>query len=259
MKCYLCGTRILYWIWSYGEPDKYLKAIGITKSRRTWHQCPKCELYINDNGLTEEQTEQAYLKYRNYEMRGATVKEEFDRVKAIPYSENQQRINWLLGNGVFQKKTVLDIGSGLGIFPYQINPYVDKVYCIEPEPESAQFIDKGLGIECHQGFYETGLFPKVDLVTLVHVLEHIHQPINFLKGIREIDLKKDGILFVEVPDATEFQSLDKDNDEFNSLHLWFFNLSTLDRVIRKSGFVPFLAKRVYYEHRKLHRIMMLCR
>jgi len=259
MKCYLCGNRISEWICSYIKADKYLKSIGLTEKRRTWMYCPQCELYFNDNGLTEEQTQKAYLNYRNYEMRGTTVKEEFDRIRKIGNSENQQRTNWLLANGILKQGTALDIGSGLGIFPRGIEPYVKTVYCIEPEPESADFIKNKLGMECHKGFWEPGLFPKVDLVTVVHVLEHMHDPVDFLQGIKRRDLRNDGVLFVEVPDACEFGSLDKEHDEFNSLHLWFFNLATLDRVLRRSGFTPFLAKRIYYESRKLHRIMILCR
>lgn len=259
MKCYLCGNDKPDALLFYTKPDKYLKPLGLTESQRIWWHCPQCELYFNENGLKLSQLSEAYLHYRNYEMRGTTVKEEFNRLKAIPDSENQQRTNWLLANGVLKERSALDIGSGLGIFPYGIQPYIKNVYCIEPEPESANFINDKLGIECHQGFWEAGLFPKVGLVTLVHVLEHIPNPIHFLKSIKKDDLKDNGILFIEVPDAVEFGYLDRNNDEFNSLHLWFFNLATLDRVLRKSGFLPFLAKRVYYESRGLHRIMMLCR
>jgi len=259
MKCYLCGNETVGSVYSYSEPDKYLKAIGLTKNRRTWWYCPQCEFYTNANGLSEGQLEEAYLKYRNYEMRGATVREEFDRINALDLleSENKPRVEWL--KNYLSIDSMLDIGSGLGIFPYHMKKYIKRIHCIEPEPESADFIKNELGFQCHQGFYETGLFPKVDLVTLVHVLEHIPQPVNFLRGIKEYDLKDNGLIFIEVPDACEFEYLDKHNDDFNSLHLWFFNLATLDRVLRNSGFVPFLAKRVYYESRKLSRIMMLCR
>lgn len=262
MTCYLCGNLQLKEVFTYDSPDKYLKTIGITESHRAWRHCPQCDLYQNSNGLTENSIRQVYLEYRNHQMRDATVKEEFDRINKIPFpeSENKHRVMWLFQHIAHKRpKSMLDIGSGLGVFPYEMKRDIPTIYCIEPEPESAWFIQDELKIECFNGFYGKGLFPKVDLVTIVHVLEHMADPIRFLTDIIETDLKPHGTLFIEVPDAYEFDYLDKDHDEFNSLHLFFFNVSTLDRILRKAGFVLQIMQKIKYKGRNLSRIMMLCR
>ena len=88
-------------------------------------------------------------------MRNTTVAEEFKRIKINPYSENRQRVNQLLKDGVLKPGKALDIGSGLGIFPYSIMPYFKDVSCIEPNPDSAKFINNELGIKCCNTFYKS--------------------------------------------------------------------------------------------------------
>lgn len=256
MICYLCGSNIKphYSL----NSDKYQELIGITEEGRKWYYCSNCGLWEQSNDMSQEQLNQIYLKYRDKGMRNYTVEEEFKRVKNIPDSENNERINQLLADKVLPNKAVLDIGSGFGIFPYGIHPYVKKIYCIEPELNSAIFINK-LGIECHAGFYQPGLFPKVDLVTIIHVLEHIRNPIGFLTQIIKEDLKPDGILYIEIPDACEFDELDIEHDEFNSCHLFMFDVATLDRIVGKAGIEPFLIRRKKYPERNLSRITLLAR
>jgi len=260
MKCYLCGNFKLDIRYFYDKPDKYLKTIGHSISRRAWLYCPKCELYQNDNGLTEDELSRAYLQYRDGEMRGTTVAEEFHRIQILPLSENKLRVTWLYRYlNEARPLSMLDIGSGLGVFPCEMKLMVPNIYCIEPEPESAKFIQDELGISCFNGQYEKGIFSRVDFVTLVHVLEHIPDPIAFLRNIKETDLKSNGTLFIEVPDSGEFDYLPKEHDEFNSLHLWFFNISTLYRVVKRAGFIPHQIEWIRYKDRNLSRIRMLCR
>jgi len=259
MKCYLCGNDRFKPVYSYTKPDKYLDAIGLAMSHRTWWHCEQCGLYFNNTGLKQDQIENAYLKYRDSNMRGTSVAEEFERIQALPVSENRLRCIWLSHN-IAEKRpqSMLDIGSGLGVFPYEMRKTIPTVCCIEPERKSATFINNKLNINCFNGFYKKGMFGNSDLVTLVHVLEHFIDPIGTLKDIKEHDLKDNGTVFIEVPDADEFDYLDKSHDEFNSLHFWFFKVSTLDRIARKAGFNPYLVRRVKYAERNLSRIQMLC-
>jgi len=258
MKCYLCGSEEII-IKPWQPPDKYKNLIGITAGD-IWTQCKRCGLYQHITLLDDEDLKQIYLKYRDLEMRGTTVKEEFDKVKALDrkgVSENNKRTNQLLADGVLSEpKHLLDIGSGFGIFPHGLKHYMKSVSCIEPNPDSAKFINE-LGMDCFNGFYEPGIFRRKDIVTLVHVLEHMRDPIEFLKNIREADIKDGGVLYVEVPDACEFDYLPADHDEFNSTHMYMFDMSTLIRVLQKGGFKPWLVRSLKYPKRHLTRIAVL--
>jgi len=70
-----------------------------------------------------------------------------------------------------------------------------------------------------------------DLVTALHVVEHIEEPVEFLTGILG-RLAEGGRLIVEVPDieANPFDSLIVD-------HANHFSLDSLTRLLRRAGFV----------------------
>jgi SAM-dependent methyltransferase len=241
------------------EIDMYQESIGINNGLRIWYQCSSCGLYYQENLLTDRDLENIYAKYRNQSMRGKTVAQEFERIKHLPDSENNARINQLIHDRVLDaKKTLLDIGSGLGVFPYQVQCYLNKVYSIEPNKDSSDFINS-LGIECYQGNYKPGVFNrKFDIVSIIHVLEHTRDPVGFLKNIAG-ELEEDGIVYIEVPDAIEFEYLNRDHDEFCSCHLWMFDVSTLDMICRKAGLNPYLIRRIKYGERNLSRITLLAK
>lgn len=254
MSCYLCDSSRSFPVYIL-DADVYEETIGIQHDRRHWHRCEACGLYAQDNILSDADFQKIYKAYRSLSMRGRTVKQEFDRIISIPYSENQQRVNRLVADG-FKTGSLLDIGSGLGVFPYEIKPYVKEVFCVEPNPDSAEFIES-LGIRCHEGNYRPGIFKrKFKYITLIHVLEHQRDPVKFLKWVAS-DLEEDGTVYIEVPDAYEFEYLDRNHDEFCSCHLWMFDVGTLDRICQKAGLLPYKIQRVTYSERRLSRITLL--
>jgi SAM-dependent methyltransferase len=239
------------------DADMYEESIGIKHDRRFWHRCDACGIYFQDNSLSDKDLKKIYDVYRNVSMRGKTVKEEFDRIVGLPYSENKDRINRLIEDG-FEGGTLLDIGSGLGVFPYEIQPYMKEVCCIEPNKDSCDFINT-LNMECHQGYYKPNVFKKkFDYISVIHVLEHQRDPIAFLSKVAT-DLNDDGIVYIEIPDAIEFEYLDRNHDEFNSTHLWMFDVSVLDRICIKARLLPIITRRIKYGERKLSRIATLAR
>ena len=144
------------------------------------------------------------------------------------------------------------------IFPYSMRKIVKKICCVEPEPNSARFINNELDLLCYTDFYSGYYLGKFDLVTLVHVLEHFEHPLMKLHEIREESLTPSGKVFIEVPDALEFATLPKDHDEFNSLHLSFFSVQSLDKLLREAGLNPYLFERIEYKDRGLKRIRVMC-
>lgn len=252
-QCYLCEKHIIPELLASCKRDKYQKSIGFNIKHRTFYECPFCELIFQENGMIQAELENIYLHYRDKSMRKTTISEKFDEVVRNPYSENKDRITWLFSNIDWEPKTILDIGSGLGVFPYELTKMWDSpldIECIEPNPDSARFIRDKLGFECKETMFE-GMDNMKDLVTVIHVLEHTKDPVEFLKGIKAKQL------FIEVPDAKEFEYLPAKHDEFNSTHLWFFRVSTLDRMLRKANWEIQTITLVYYQDRKLARIRLL--
>lgn len=70
---------------------------------------------------------------------------------------------------------------------------------------------------------------RVDLISLSHVLEHISDPISFLRTVRTSLLSPNGMLLLEVPNLFGHAS-------FEIAHLFAFTEKTLEDVLHAAGF-----------------------
>jgi 2-polyprenyl-3-methyl-5-hydroxy-6-metoxy-1,4-benzoquinol methylase len=77
-----------------------------------------------------------------------------------------------------------------------------------------------------------------DLVTAVHVLEHVRDLQRAGEALLEW-VRPDGTLYVEVPDATRYhEALAAPFQEFNTEHINHFSPTTLTRFLAGWGFAP---------------------
>ena len=253
MKCVLCGSTAFAPKHYYGEPDKYEKWVDLTEIKRCWKICLQCGIYQQERNYSLKDLEKIYENgYRHPDFRGETIKEAFIRIMDISDSENDARVKWLT-DVIGVPETMLDIGSGIGVFPYKMKEIGATVWCTEENIYSLEFIND-LGIKCIKGI---PYYAKFDLVSIVHVLEHIEDPVGFLKGLHKI-IQTNGKLFIEVPDAEAFDRLDPNHDDFNSCHVCSYDVSALCRVLAVAGFNVKDIHRVFYPERKLSRIMAIC-
>ena len=257
LHCSLCGStgklfRVL-------PEDKYQGLIGIKSDRRKWITCPACGLYWQVNGLTDDDLYRIYKKYRDSGFRDTPLKELFHKVNNLDAgeSENHYRWDWFNRHIHPTEQTLLDIGSGFGIWPYKVRQHGWNVSCVEPNDESAEFINQELKIPCSCDFSNGCSDSRFPVISIVHVLEHIRHPIGFLENIRN-SLKDGGKLFIEVPDSVEFGYLDPEHDEFNSCHFWFFSVGALSKLVGMAGFSVTDIHRVWHHSRNLSRILMIC-
>ena len=93
------------------------------------------------------------------------------------------------------------------------------------------------------------------LVSLIHVLEHVHNPVEMLSNVK-LDMNK--WLYIEVPDAEEFAYLEPNHDDFNSTHHWFFTPEHIVRLLTRCGFVVD-SLHTHMTERGLSRIMVLAK
>ena len=251
MNCYLCGNSNFEILMSYDHPDKYEKWMGIENVKRQWVRCVYCGFVQALRNYKMPRLEAIYKDgYRKLGFREHTIKDTFDLIMALPHdeSENRQRCDWL--EYYTGKGSILDVGSGLGVFPYVMKSKGYDVECVEENEDSIEFLNQ-IGIKAYSKKPDS----KYDIVSIIHVLEHIEDPVSFLKDLRK-NMNK--WLFVEVPDAYEFDYLDKDHDEFNSCHVKFYNRETLLDVLEQSGFLVNMMVSKFYNKRQLSRILALC-
>ena len=99
-----------------------------------------------------------------------------------------------------QNSKILQIGSSQGYTLSQFKKISKNTLGIEPSFYSSKFANS-MKIKTINNFFENvykKIQTKFDFVILTHVLEHIKDPVNFLKKIKEI-MKTDGKLLIEVP------------------------------------------------------------
>jgi len=103
------------------------------------------------------------------------------------------------------KGRLLDIGSGKGEFLAAASKRGWEVFGVEPSKEFVNFSHDKYGLNNINPDLKKANFPSdyFDVVTLNMVLEHINEPrglINEVKGL----LKREGVLFIEVPNTGSF-------------------------------------------------------
>ena len=255
MKCIICDSGEFEGIHLYITPDKYEKYAGIENVERGWVRCLECGHYQQDRNYPLADLEKIYEDgYRRFDFRGETIQQAYNKVMAIPNNENSQRCEWFIDN-IGEVKTILDFGSGLGVFPEYLSNRGYSVDCVEVNRHSQAHIVYNLGIPCYDSLLHYTV-EHYDVITLVHVLEHFENPKKFLIGLKR-NLKQNGKIFIEVPGAIEFDLLDKNHDEFNSCHCHFFNAWNLTSLLHDCGYEIMEEHDIYYKERNLYRIMMI--
>lgn len=131
---------------------------------------------------------------------------------------------------------VVDVGAGEGSLLNAIRKYCPqqtRIVGVEPGEGFSEFA-------LQQGYYDEVL-PDVDeleikakgkvLISLVHVLEHVLDPVGFLSTLRK-KLKPGDYLFIDVPNVSEYMQI----WEIHIAHLYHFDKETLSACVGRSGF-----------------------
>lgn len=133
---------------------------------------------------------------------------------------------------------LVDVGSGHGIWLDAVGdsfPFID-LYGIEPFKSSKtnkKYIEINSFLEDIREY--NGFF---DCCTLMSVLEHVIDPVVFLRCCNEI-LKTDGFLFLTVPNFDGFDFLALDINDRNWVfpqHINFFNMDVINKCVVSAGF-----------------------
>lgn len=142
---------------------------------------------------------------------------------------------------------ILDIGAGTGHFVSKMRDIGWEAFGVEVNEtarEQALKINKVSLI----GSLEEAAFPAgtFDAVTMWHVLEHIHEPEDYLSVIASI-LKPEGILVVALPNPLSADAGHYADDwaAFDvPRHLWHFSRDNLDMLMKRAGFRSVALKRM---------------
>lgn len=144
-----------------------------------------------------------------------------------------------------ERRSLLDVGSGPGLFLAKGRERGWKVQGVEPSSQAAQYSREALGLTIHQMFLTAQTAETLghfDAINLGEVLEHLPDPAAMLRLVRT-RLSEQGLLCVIVPnDFNPFQNILREHAGFKPWwvapphHLNYFNRESLAKLVQAAGF-----------------------
>lgn len=153
-----------------------------------------------------------------------------------------------------QGKSWLDVGAGSGglieLVQQKLNQNIffngpNKIMAVEPCIASLENLIAA-GIDAVENIND--VTSKFDVITLMHVLEHLPDPMSFLLALNQT-LNTNGRILIEVPHARDVLIETYDCDDFKDFTFWSEHLmlhtrESLQRMLIKSGFTNIQIKPV---------------
>jgi len=201
--------------------------------------CKKCGLaYVNPRN--EDRLEKGTdLKKPNRKQENTQIWEPFieeERWKKKDFADRLVIIKKYKAGG-----KLLDVGCGIGFFLQVAQQDGFEVKGADPSFLVSNYARERLGLDVFTGTLMEMMSPKqsFDIITSLHVLEHVPSPSQFLAETRRI-LKDDGILVIEVPNMNNLLAK-VIGFRFRSCfdcaqHYYYFTKKTLRLLLEKNGF-----------------------
>jgi len=192
-RCKICGSPLSLFVKSiFDDRHGYPGRFDIVR-------CSSCGFGQTVPEIPEDKISELYTRY--YPRRTIQVND----LKNRPSVVKSPGIRWWMGINntahyhVKKGSRVLDIGCGDCTSLREIHSIGAEGYGIEPDHNVKQMAE-ALGLNVHIGLYNEINFPDkyFDYITMSQVLEHIHQPVQYLSTLRKI-LKDNGQVIIGVP------------------------------------------------------------
>lgn len=198
-------------------------------------QCTHCN-FIMTSPRPDKESIGKYYASENYISHSGKSKTLFDK---IYLSSRNITLNWklqLIKEYVHNTESVLDYGCGTGEFLNYMKKNGWSASGVEPaenaRQKANQLVDNKVSKDLEA--FKPG---SVKLITLWHVLEHIHDLNNTIQNLKSL-LTSDGLIIIAVPNPKSHDSLYYKNKWAAydvPRHLWHFTKETMNALLKKNG------------------------
>lgn len=168
----------------------------------------------------------------------------FERIISLPSekSDNASRRQRLLDFAAEQlapssNPTLLDVGSGLGVFPYAMKEAGWICTALDPDPRACAHITERVEVSAINADFITAGVEQLgtyDVVSLNKVIEHVEDPCSLLRNAADVT-EPGGFVYVEVPDADGAAVHGPGREEFFVEHHHVFSAASLSSAVERSG------------------------
>jgi SAM-dependent methyltransferase len=232
MNCISCKTKFINTIFT--ASNQGLTRYGLLKNESEVHKGNTLDLEIlrcdNCGLIWNSKFDFSKINYQSDSIQESRVFSESYRKFMVKSSDHIKRqLN-------LKRKTVVEIGCGDGYF---LDKFSSNSNCIgfEPSDESIESKNKGLNIINDYYDYNHSYSIKADLIILRQVLEHLPNPLNFIRSFSENLLREscEAFLYIEVPNSSKTLSLHRFPDFYYEHHT-YFTIKSLAFMMEKCGF-----------------------
>ncbi len=146
-------------------------------------------------------------------------------------------------------KSILDIGCGTGHFLETCKLEGWKISGTEPDNGARKIAEEKLQIAIHENLLQADLVTKQQIVSMWHVLEHVHLLDETLTKVKNL-LDSTGSLIIAVPN---FRSQDAEHYGLDwaaydvPRHLYHFSPQSMNRLLNRHGFTITQQKGMYLD------------
>jgi 2-polyprenyl-3-methyl-5-hydroxy-6-metoxy-1,4-benzoquinol methylase len=240
--CPLCGGGSLASWHVYTAPvagEPVFATAGDTYCREI-SNCPACGHFIEVMGIDQE-----YLYKGDYVSStwgdALAVEAAFHRINALPpeRSDNMGRVAYILDavkrlGGTPSR--LLDVGSGLAVFPHRMKQAGWAVTAIDLDPVLVEHARRVAGLDAHLGDITAATtLARFHLITFNKVLEHVADPVAMLAAAKR-HLDDGGMVYVELPDGEAAADEGPGREEFFFGHRHVFSFASYALLAAKAGF-----------------------
>ena len=184
------------------------------KSYNKFYDSEYAKLYVGEGKPTEE----FFTKQYNH---GAYI---YDYIRRF--------------SGKIENKFIVEVGTGAGGILQYFKEKGNEVYGVDLGSDYIEFgKQKGLNLEVGTIDKLYSLKKKLDVVIYSHIVEHLLNPVDELKKLRNI-LNEDSLLYIEVPGLKNlYDSYGQDFLKYlQNAHTYHFTLNSMANCTRKAGF-----------------------
>ena len=196
--------------------------------------CLNCDLIFKNLKLSTQPLKVEKGDYYSAKKIGSHVNDRYIKHFTRRAKNHYKYISKYFDNNT--EKSVLDIGSGAGIFLSYLESKGWEVKGIEPDPLMQDYAKHHLNLDVDRELFSEWVSGKsYGLIYLSHVLDDLPDLQDVLDKIYS-NLKPGGLVFIEVPNHTWPFRLNFEKEEDIEMGNYFFSIKSLSNSIERNNF-----------------------
>lgn len=232
-SCGICGHTVLERI--YQGPIRAGKFGSFSTNDESVYRCAKCGVGHLAGALEDAKTYYEGSRYREEVNVSSTAADYYRQ-----HDAEQARNLGLTGAARFRGKVVADVGCGGGSFLDAVAGYASQAIAIEPSTEYQEELRRKGYATFSYADEANGIYARsVDVAVSFSVIEHIEEPVPFLRSIRSL-LKPGGVCLLTTPNLGDCLLMigpaNYPSFYFRKVHRWYFDRLSLETAFLEAGF-----------------------